>query len=210
MGDLEEPRPDPGPPGPGGRGGLSASGWAAVTALGAAAITAAVTLVTHFVPPLGSQQSAQEQVAGGSSGGSSRVPGVTASPAGIPTPVPAPAPAPAPRSALLERLTGTWSGPARSGSVRYTMTLVVTGSCAEGRPCGTLTTDALPCVGTITLVAIADGPAFDFATDSFSADSSASCVLRPGGGDYFVLGRDVLSYSTGYDGGTSGSLRRVS
>ena len=39
--------------------------------------------------------------------------------------------------------------------------------------------------------------------------SSASCALRAGGGDYFVLGADVLAYRTGYDGGTSGTLRRV-
>jgi len=197
VGDLEEPRPDPGPSGPEGRGGLSASGWAAVTALGAAAITAAVTLLTHFLPPAGGQQGAQEQVVATSPRAAAR------------TPAPTPAPAPAPQSALLDRLTGTWSGPARSGSVRYTMTLVVTGSCAEGRPCGTMTTDALPCVGAITLVAIEDGPSFDFATGSFTPDSSASCALRPGGGDYFVLGDDVLSYRTGYDGGTSGTLRRV-
>ena len=37
----------------------------------------------------------------------------------------------------------------------------------------------------------------------------ARALLRTGGGDYFVLGDDVLSYRTGYDGGTSGTLRRV-
>lgn len=204
MGDPEQPRAGPEPAGEGGRGGLSASGWAAVTALGAAAITAAVTLITHFVPPMGGQQVVDE------SPGSTSSVSVPATPApATPTPSPTAAPSAAPRSALLNRLTGTWSGPARSGSLRYTMTLVVTGSCAEGRPCGTLTTDLLPCVGAITLVKIDDGPAFDFATESFSADSSTSCVLRTGGGDYFVLGDDVLSYRTGYDGGTSGTLRRV-
>ena len=216
MGDPEQPRAGPERSGQDGRGGLSASGWAAVTALGAAAITAAVTLVTHFVPPMGAQQ-----VVDGSpdSASSVKVP-VTPAPA-TPTPTAAPSPSgspsavlpvatsAAPRSGLLNRLTGTWSGPARSGSLRYTMTLVVTGSCAEGQPCGTLTTDLLPCVATITLVRIDDGPAFDFATESFSPDSSASCVLRTGGGDYFVLGADVLTYTTGYDGGTSGTLRRV-
>ena len=56
MGDPEQPRAGPERSGQDGRSGLSASGWAAVTALGAAAITAAVTLVTHFVPPMGAEQ----------------------------------------------------------------------------------------------------------------------------------------------------------
>ncbi|CAN7451960.1 hypothetical protein LJR027_002821 [Terrabacter sp. LjRoot27] len=204
MGDPEELRPDPEPSG---RGGLSASGWAAVTALGAAAITAAATLVTHFLPPPGSQQ---DVVAGSEASGSSRA-GSLGSASSTARPLtPVPAPVPAPRSELLERLTGTWSGPARSGALDYTLTLVVTSTCAERRPCGTMTTSLLPCVGSITLVKIDDGPAFDFATGSFSPDSSSSCELRTGGGDYFVLGDDVLAYRTGYDSGTQGILHRVS
>ena len=203
MGDPEQPRAGPERSGQDGRGGLSASGWAAVTALGAAASTAAVTLVTHFVPPMGAEQQVVAESSGAAPSANALL---TPAPA---TPIPTAALSAAPRSELLRRLTGTWSGPARSGSQRYTMTLVVTSSCAEGKTCGTLTTDLLPCVGTITLVAIGDGPMFDFATDSFSRDSSASCALRTGGGDYFVLGADVLAYQTGYDGGTSGTLRRV-
>ncbi|GAA3721764.1 hypothetical protein GCM10022399_42670 [Terrabacter ginsenosidimutans] len=128
MGDPEQPRAGPEPADEGGRGGLSASGWAAVTALGAAAITAAVTLITHFVPPMGAQPVVDE------SPGSASSASVPATPApATPTPTPTAVPSAAPRSGLLNRLTGTWSGPARSGSLRYTMTLVVTGSCAEGR-----------------------------------------------------------------------------
>ncbi|GAA2487803.1 hypothetical protein [Terrabacter carboxydivorans] len=197
MGDPEQRPTGPAASGPDGHGGLSASGWAAVTALGAAAITAAVTLVTHFVP----SSVPPQQVVGEA---------VSPSPtAGAPVSAPVPSSSvTSPRSGLLTRLAGTWSGPARSGSQRYTMTLVVTSSCAEGLPCGTLTTDLLPCVGPISLVRINDGPEFDFATGSFSADSSPSCALRTNGGDYFLMGTDVLTYRTGYDAGLSGTLRR--
>ena len=187
MGESQEDQPDAGSPG---RTGLSPGGWAAVAALGAAVITAGATLVTHFLPPTGPQQQVVAEPAGESS--------APLTPTGT-----------APRSALLDRLTGTWSGPARAGSQTYTLTLVVTDSCAEGRPCGTMTTDLLPCVGTITLVKIDDDLAFDFATRSFSKDSSSACPLRTGGGDYFDLGDDMLRYRTGYDSGTSGTLRRV-
>ena len=193
--------------------GLSASAWAAVAALGAAAITGAVTLMTHFLPPpeTPDPQSVAAASTSDADGGlptsetSESVP--TAS--SLVTPTVSPSAGEAPRSALLEELTGTWSGPARSGAQKFTMTLVVTGDCVEGGPCGTLTTDLLPCVGNITLVKIDDGPAFDFATGSFSDDSSSSCHLRIGGGDYFTLGDDVLSYATGYDGGLRGTLHRV-
>jgi hypothetical protein len=192
---LTEP---PGVPGGGGRRGLSPTGWAAVTALGAAGITAAATLVTHFLPPSTPQAAVGASSVLGSPSASGQGALVT----------PAPSPVPAPRSALIDRLTGTWSGPARDGSQQLTMTLVVTADCAEGRRCGTLTTDLLPCVADITLVGISDGPQFDFATGSYSPDSSPSCELRHGG-DYFILGDDVLAYRTGYDGGRSGTLRRV-
>jgi hypothetical protein len=197
MGDLQEPA---GPSATKGRGGLSVTGWAAVTALGAAGITAAATLVTHFVPPAGPPQQAV---------GASSLTGSGAGPTPLPArpATPAPAPVPAPRSTLLEQLTGTWTGPARAGSRPFTLTLVVTSTCAEGEACGTLTSDLLPCVGNIRLVRIGDGPSFEFATGSFGDGSSASCELRPGG-DYFVLGDDVLAYRTGYDGSLSGTLRR--
>ena len=72
-----------------------------------------------------------------------------------------------------------------------------------------MTTDLLPCIGNITLVRLNDGPQFDFATRSFGPGSSASCRLRPHGGDYFTLGDDFMTYVTGYDGSVSGILRLV-
>lgn len=45
-----------------------------------------------------------------------------------------------------------------------------------------MTTSLLPCVGSITLVKIDDGPAFDFATGSFSPDASSSCEPADGRG----------------------------
>ena len=186
-------------------GGLSASGWAAVAALGAAAITGAVTLMTHFLPP--SEAHDQQSAAAGSSTGEGAETSTAESPSRVDTA--SPSSGPAPRSALLEKVTGTWSGPAQSGSQRFTMTLIITNSCVEGGPCGTLTTDLLPCVGNITLVKIDDGPALDFATGSFSRDSSSACELRIDGGDYFRVGDDVLSYATGYDGGLRGTLYRI-
>jgi hypothetical protein len=193
--------------------GLSASAWAAVAALGAAAITGAVTLMTHFLPP--PEKPDPQSVAAastsdaGSDGEASSGESSSSAPPSTSSATPTATAGTAPRSALLDQLTGTWSGPARSGAQKFTMTLVVNGDCIEGGPCGTLTTDLLPCVGNISLVKIDDGPAFDFATGSFSADSSSSCDLRIGGGDYFTLGDDVLSYATGYDGGLRGTLHRV-
>ena len=189
--------------------GLSASAWAAVAALGAAAITGAVTLMTHFLPPPETPDPQSVSAASTSDARSDDEPSSSQPSASTPTAVPTATAGTAPRSALLDELTGTWSGPARSGAQKFTMTLVVTGDCVEGGPCGTLTTDLLPCVGNITLVKIDDGPAFDFATGSFSSDSSSSCTLRLEGGDYFTLGDDVLSYATGYDGGLRGTLHRV-
>jgi hypothetical protein len=185
-------------------GGLSASGWAAVAALGAAAITGAVTLMTHFLPPPEAHDQ-QSEAARSSTGGGAEATAAESSSRETSTPTSGVAP----RSALLKKVAGTWSGPAQSGSQRFTMTLLITSTCVEGGPCGTLTTDLLPCVGNITLVKIDDGPALDFATGSFSSDSSSSCELRINGGDYFRVGDDVLSYATGYDGGLRGTLYRV-
>lgn len=187
------------------RGGRSTGMWAAVATLGAAAITGAVSLTTHFLPPSEAPDD-QSATALSTRDASSE----TTTPADSPsTATHAPSSGSAPRSALLEKLTGTWSGQVMSGSEPFTLTLVITSSCVEGGPCGTMTSDLLPCVGNITLVKIDDGPAFDFATGSFTSDSSSSCDLRTGGGDYFVLGDDVLSYKTGYDGSLHGTLRRV-
>jgi hypothetical protein len=185
-------------------GGLSASGWAAVAALGAAAITGAVTLMTHFLPPPEAHDQ-QSGAARSSTGGGAEATAAESSSRETSTPTSGVAP----RSALLKKVAGTWLGPAQSGSQRFTMTLLITSTCVEGGPCGTLTTDLLPCVGNITLVKIDDGPALDFATGSFSSDSSSSCELRINGGDYFRVGDDVLSYATGYDGGLRGTLYRV-
>jgi hypothetical protein len=186
-------------------GRLSASAWTAVAALGAAAITGAVTLMTHFLPP--PEDNDQQSAAAGSSTGAGSE--ATAAESSSRVDSPTPSSGAAPRSALLKKVAGTWSGPAQSGSQHFTMTLVITSTCVEGGPCGTLTTDLLPCVANITLVKIDDGPALDFATGSFSSDSSSSCQLRIGGGDYFRVGDDVLSYATGYDGGLRGTLYRV-
>ena len=189
--------------------GLSASAWAAVAALGAAAITGAVTLMTHFLPPPETPDPQSVSAASTSDAGSDDEASSSEPSDSTTSATPTATAGTAPRSALLDELTGTWSGPARSGAQKFTMTLVVTGDCVEGGPCGTLTTDLLPCIGNITLVKIDDGPAFDFAIGSFSSDSSSSCDLRIGGGDYFTLGDDVLSYATGYDGGLRGTLHRV-
>ena len=186
-------------------GGFSASGWAAVAAIGAAAITGAVTLTTHFLPPPEAHDQ-QPGAVGSSTGGGSEATAAESSSSGD---TPTPSPGAAPRSALLKKVAGTWSGPAQSGSQRFTMTLVITSTCVEGGSCGTLTTDLLPCVGNITLVKIDDGPTLDFAIGSFTRDSSSSCELRIDGGDYFRVGDDVLSYATGYDGGLRGTLYRV-
>lgn len=198
MGDPDDSARGAGAPAA--RGGLSASAWAALAALGAAVITGGVTLLTHFLPAGSTGAPAAEAPERISQGTVSAVASATGT--GMPTGT-------APRSALLDQLTGRWTGQVTAGLQTFTMTLDVTGSCAQGKPCGTMTTNLLPCVGDITLVRINDGPQFDFATVRYSADSSTSCPLRPRGGDYFTLGADVLAYRAGYDGSVGGTLHRA-
>jgi hypothetical protein len=194
VGNPEHPTSDA--KAPTSRRALSANAWAALTALGAAAITGGVTLVTHFLP--GDDAAAPSAVA--------------PHPAALPSSrgsTSATSAVDAPRSALLDQLTGRWSGEVRAGLQRFTMTLDITSTCAEGGPCGTMTTNLLPCVGDISLVRVRDGQEVDFATVRFRPGSSTSCSLRPNGGDYFTLGADVLSYAAGYDGSLGGTLDRV-
>lgn len=196
------------------RGSLSAGAWAAIATLGAAVITGGVTLATHLLPEsaadraaIVTSESAAGNAVGASTTGTATAPTATAPSATVPAAtVPA---ATAPRSVLLDELTGRWTGEVTAGGQTFTMTLDITSTCAEGGPCGTMTTNLLPCVGDVTLVRVRDGRQFDFATVRFSADSSRSCTLRPEGGDYFTLGKDVLAYVTGYDGSVGGTLERV-
>ena len=109
---------------------------------------------------------------------------------------------------LLEQLTGRWQGQVEASGQTFTMTLDIPDTCAEGMPCGTMTTDLQGCVGDLVLVRIGDGPQFEFATVDFHEGSSSACELRADR-DYFTLGRDVLVYATGYDSSRSGRLRRV-
>lgn len=189
------------------QGELSVAAWAAVGTIGAAVVAGAVTLVTFYVPARG-------PVAG--------VPAATPPTENAPTAVgSAPLGSPAvtetvtssapmvPRSSLLDQLTGRWQGQVTAAGQRFTMTLDIPETCAEGMPCGTMTTDLQGCVGDLVLVRMNDGPQFDLATVDFHEGSSSSCELRPGGGDYFTLGKDVLVYAAGYDGSRGGRLRRV-
>lgn len=188
-------------------GEVSGAAWAALGTVGAALVAAVVTLVTVYVPAA--------RPAGGSSvaaDANETLPSQVAS-AHAPTPggstaVPPTAPR-VPRSALLDQLTGQWQGKVSAGGPSYTMTLDIPNTCAEGLPCGTMTTNLHGCVGDLVLVRIGDGPQLDLATVNFHEGSSSSCELRPNGGDYFTIGRDVLVYATGYDGSRRGTLRRV-
>lgn len=189
-----------------GHGELSGAAWTAIGTIGAAVVAGVVTLVTVYLPaanpvagipaaPLPSREPSQVESA------------PTQSP-GVPATVTSSAPA-VPRSSLLDQLTGRWQGDVSADGQDFTMTLDIPDSCAEGMPCGTMTTDLVGCVGDLILVGINDGPQFDLATVDFHEGSSSACQLRPGGGDYFTLGKDVLVYAAGYDGSRSGRLRRV-
>ncbi len=183
-------------------GKASGAAWAAFGTIGAALVAAAVTLVTVYLPagrPMTGTPVPQ---------GDPRSPSQLASAPFVPTTAPSTAPA-VPRSALLDQLTGRWQGKVAAGGPTYTMILDIPGTCAEGMPCGTMSTDLHGCVGDLVLVRIADGPQFDLATVDFHEGSSSSCELRPNGGDYFTMGRDVLVYATGYDGSRRGTLRRT-
>jgi len=187
------------------REGVSTAAWAALGTVGAAVVAGIVTLVTVYLP-------AAPQAAGPaavpSSGGRPPQPATApASATAEPTTEP-PAPQ-VPRSSLLVDLTGRWQGKVTAEGQTFTMILDIPDTCAEGMSCGTMTTDLHGCVGDLVLVRINDGPQFDLATVDFHEGSSASCELRPGGGDYFTMGREVLVYATGYDGSRSGTLRPV-
>lgn len=188
-----------------GPGELSAAAWATVGTIGAAIVAGLVTLVTVYVPARGPV--AGIPVGAPESFAPSRVVSAPQSPVESSTATPA-APV-VPRSSLLDQLTGRWQGEVQAEGQTFTMTLDIPGTCAEGRPCGTMTTDLHGCVGDLVLMRINDGPQFDLATVDFLEGSSSSCELRPGGGDYFTMGRDVLVYATGYDGSRGGRLRRV-
>lgn len=185
---------------------MSGGAWAAVGTIGAALVAGVVTLVTAYLPAglTGSAVPAGSPSRGGPAGEVASTP--APSTAGTP-PAASPAP-PVPRSLLLDELTGRWQGTVSAAGQEFTMTLDIPTSCAEGRPCGTITTDLVGCVGDLVLVRVRDGREFDLATVDFHEGSSASCELRTGGGDYFTLGRDVLVYAAGYDGSRSGTLRR--
>lgn len=188
-----------------GRGpGLSAAGWALVMALCALAITGGVSVLTRLLPPAAT---APDLPPGASSNiaATASKPSTTADDAVL---TPAPAPVPPPRAAALEQLAGTWTGLARVGAQRMPITLVVTDSCSEGEPCGTLSTDAPACVGNLTLVKVTDGPVFEFGTRTYAPGSSPSCVPHEAG-ELFVMGENVLAYRTELGDGAFGRLTRV-
>ncbi len=177
-----------------------AAAWTALGTIGAAVVAAVVTLVTVYLP-------SSPQVAGQPAAPASRVPPPAAT--SSPSVTPAATVPPVPRSSLLVAFGGRWQGEVSAGGLSYTMTLDIPDDCAEGLPCGTMTTDLYGCVGELVLVRIGDGPQFDLATVDFTEGSSSSCELRPDGGDYFTMGRDVLVYAAGYDGSRRGTLRRI-
>lgn len=191
---------------PKGRRDLSAAAWTAVGTIGAAMVAGVVTLVTVYFPAAPGPVTAVPAATSADSAPPDIAPTPPPSTAGTQAPSTAPG---VPRSALLDQFTGRWQGEVTADGNAFTMTLDIPSTCAEGMPCGTMTTDLHGCVGDLVLVRINDGPQFDLATVDFHDGSSSACQLRPGGGDYFTLGRDVLVYATGYDGGRSGRLRRV-
>ena len=194
----------------GGSGESKAAAWAALGTVGAALVAGVVTLVTAYVP-------AGAPRPGGSVGADGSAPGPSASAASagvVPSGSAAVTPSGSgtvevPRSALLDRFAGRWQGTVTAAGQTFTMTLDIPDDCTLGGPCGTMTTDLLGCVGRLVLIRLRDGPEFDLGTVDFADGSSTACELRPGGGDYFTLGTDVLVYATGYDGSRSGRLRRV-
>jgi hypothetical protein len=173
-------------------------------ALSALVITGGVSVLTRLLPPAATVADATGAAPSNIAATASRS-GTVADDAVL---TPAPAPVPAPRSAALEQLTGTWTGLARVGAQRLPMTLVVTSSCTEGHECGTLSTDAPPCVGNLTLVRVTEGPVFEFGVRTYAPGSSAACVPHEDG-ELFVLGDDVLAYRTDFGPGATGRLTRV-
>ena len=189
------------------KGELSGAAWAAVGTIGAAVVAGVVTLVTFYLPGRGPEVGVPAAPTPGENAPSPVVSVPIRSPR-VSATVSSSAPV-VPRSSLLDQLTGRWQGQVSAAGQKFTMTLDIPDTCAEGIPCGTMTTDLQGCVGILVLVRMNDGPQFDLATVDFHEGSSSSCELRPGGGDYFTLGKDVLVYAAGYDGSRGGRLRRV-
>lgn len=176
--------------------GLSASAWGAIAALGAAAITGGVTLLTHLLPENG--QGAQTVL-------SASRPAPSTS---TPSPGPAVQPSSGVTSEVLRTFVGEWRGPARDANGSGTVTLTVLPTCTYGGACGWLESTIQGCRWDIDLVTIRDGPQLRVATVAIDSGDAAVCGLHPPADD-FLLGRDQLIYSTGYSGGVSGLLTRV-
>lgn len=124
------------------KGGMTSAAWAAIGTIGAAVVAALVTLVTFYLPA--------RSVPGGPASGLPTAPASTSTHSGLPSNSVVSSGldgVPVPRSTLLDELTGRWEWRVSAGGSTYNMTLDIPSTCAEGMPCGTMTTDLYGCVG---------------------------------------------------------------
>jgi hypothetical protein len=107
-----------------------------------------------------------------------------------------------------DRLAGAWSGEAiQTGGRPFHVSLSIKHSCSVNERCGSISVSSVPCTGRFFFVG-RKGPRYEFSVAHFSADSGKACT--PGAGEYLTPQDDgTLLYTTSYDPGIRGTLRRA-
>ncbi len=165
--------------------GLSKEAWVAISTLGAALITALVTLVIHLYPQTSPANSPS-----------------------APTPSPVAASSPTPQVVTADAIAGKWSGDATDSTGKsFQVTLEVKKSCGINERCGTMSVSHVPCYAEAFLERTRDRE-FEFRTDNFYGESDRS-QCAAGAGEHFRLRPDgKLDYWTTYDPEARGLLER--
>jgi hypothetical protein len=107
-----------------------------------------------------------------------------------------------------DRLAGVWSGEAvQTGGGTFDVRLDIKKACAVDERCGAISVSSVPCTGQFYFLGHS-GQRYEFSVRNFSADSGEACT--PGAGEYLTPQKDgTLLYTTGYDPGIRGTLRKA-
>lgn len=170
---------------------LSKEAWVAISGIGAALITGAVTLLVHVIP------AAQNS--------SAPTPGArptATSASGVVTPTLG-------ATSVGARMAGKWKGRARdSNGVTFQISLEIKADCVSGRVCGSIGVSHVPCYGQIFLESVSNDDV-EFRVDNFDKRSNRA-VCQPGAGEHFRLQPDgQLAYHTSYEPMAQGTLQRI-
>jgi len=170
---------------------FSKEAWVAISGIGAAVITGAVTLLVHVIP-------APQDSSTPTPGARPTAPSAS----GIAAPS-------TDAASVAERMVGKWKGTARdSNGVTFQISLEVKQGCATGRLCGSIGVSHVPCYGQIFLENVSNGDV-EFRVDNFDKRSNRG-VCQPGAGEHFRLQPDgQLAYHTSYEPAAQGTLQRT-